>query len=98
MSKPWYRWKNGALILDICVQPRASRDEIAGPQGERLKIRLTAPPVDGKANQQLLNYLATLCGVRRNQVSLISGVNSRNKRIAIEYPKTLPAGVNPTEL
>jgi uncharacterized protein (TIGR00251 family) len=98
MPKPWYRWRNGALILDIRVQPRASRDEIAGPQGERLKIRLTAPPLDGKANRQLLKYLATLCGVRQNQVRLISGSNGRDKRIAIECPKTLPAGVDPPEL
>jgi len=98
MPKPWYRWNNEALILDIRVQPRASRDEIAGPRGERLKIRLTAPPVDGKANQHLLKYLANLCGVRRNQVQLISGANGRNKRIAIEFPKTLPAGIDPPEL
>jgi hypothetical protein len=98
MPKLWYRWKNEALILDICVQPRASRDEIAGPRGDRLKIRLTAPPVDGKANQQLLKFLANLCGVRRSQVSLISGANGRNKRIAIAYPKTLPAGIDPPEL
>ena len=85
-------------MLDIHVQPRASCDEITGPSGDRLKIRLTAPPVDGKANQQLLKYLATLCGVRKNQISLISGANRRNKRIAIECPKTLPAGVGPPEL
>ena len=98
MPKPWYRWQNGVLILEIRVQPRASHDEIAGARGERLKIRLTAPPVDGKANSQLLKYLATLCGVRRNQVTLISGTRNRDKRIAIESPKTLPAGIDPPEL
>jgi uncharacterized protein (TIGR00251 family) len=97
MPASWYHWKSDALILDIRVQPRASRDEIAGPLGNRLRIRLTAPPVDGKANQRLLDYLANLCGVRRNQVTLICGANSRNKRISIEHPKTLPAGVNPPE-
>ena len=95
MSAPWYHWKNNSLILDIRVQPRASRDEIARPLGERLRIRLTAPPVDGKANQQLLNFLANLCSVGRNQVNLISGASSRNKRIAIERPITLPAGIDP---
>jgi len=98
MPNPWYRWQNGALILEICVQPRASRDEIVGPKGERLKIRLSAAPVDGKANQQLLKLLANLCAVRINQVSLISGANSRNKRIAIAAPKTLPTGIDPPEL
>ena len=98
MPKPWYRWKNEALILDIRVQPRASRDEIAGPRGNVLKIRLTAPPVDGKANRHLLKDLATLCGGRRNQVNLISGANGRNKRVVIECPKALPAGIDPPEL
>jgi len=98
MPKPWYRWKNEALILDICVQPRAGRDECVGPRGDRLKIRLTAPPVDGKANQHLLKYLATLCGVRRNKVSLICGANGCNKRVAIDHPKTLPAGIDPPAL
>ena len=98
MPKPWYRWQNGVLILEIRVQPRASHDEIAGARGERLKIRLTAPPVDGKANSQLLKYLATLFGVRRNQVTLISGARNRDKRIAIESPKTLPAAIDLPEL
>jgi uncharacterized protein (TIGR00251 family) len=98
VPKPWYRWQNGVLILEIRVQPRASHDEIAGARGERLKIRLTAPPVDGKANSQLLKFLATLFGVRRNQVTLISGARNRDKRIAIESPKTLPAGVDRPEL
>lgn len=98
MPKPWYRWQNGVLILDIRVQTRASHNEITAARGERLKIRLTGPPVDGKANSQLLKYLATLCGVRRNQVTLISGARNRDKRIAIESPKTLPAGIDPPEL
>lgn len=98
MPKPWYCWQNGVLILEIRVQTRASHTEITGAQGERLKIRLTGPPVDGKANSQLLKYLATLCGVRRNQVTLISGTRNRDKRIAIESPKTLPAGIDSPEL
>jgi len=98
VPKPWYRWQNGVLILEIRVQTRASHNEITGARGERLKIRLTGPPVDGKANSQLLKYLATLCGVRRNQVTLISGARNRDKRIAIESPNTLPAGIDPPEL
>ena len=95
MPGSWYRWQNETLILDVSVQPRASRDEIVGSLGERLKIRLTAPPVDGRANQQLLKYLAALCGVGTKQVRLLSGAGSRAKRIAIRAPRTLPAGVEP---
>ncbi len=93
MSRSWYRWQNESLILDIRVQARASCDEIVGPQGDRLKIRLTAPPVDGRANQHLQKYLANFCGVSSKQIRLISGASGRNKRIAVDSPKTLPAGV-----
>jgi uncharacterized protein (TIGR00251 family) len=93
MPGSWYRWQNETLILDVSVQPRASRDEIVGSLGDRLKIRLTAPPVDGKANQQLLKYLAALCGVGRKQVRLLSGAGSRTKCVAICAPRILPDGV-----
>lgn len=98
MPAPWYHWQDGNLILDIRVQPRASRDEIAGILGERLKIRLTAPPVDGKANQILLKFLANLCAVNKSQVTLLSGLSGRNKRVAIVDPKQLPEGVEPLEM
>ena len=48
-----YRWQEGCLLLRCRLQPRASKDEIVGLQGDRLKIRITSPPVDGKANQQI---------------------------------------------
>ncbi|HHJ17805.1 MAG TPA: YggU family protein [Gammaproteobacteria bacterium] len=98
MPAPWYHWQDGKLILDIRVQPRASHDEIAGTLDGRLKIRLTAPPVDGKANQTLLKFLAKLCAVSKSQVTLLSGPGSRNKRVAISAPKKLPAGVEPPEM
>jgi uncharacterized protein (TIGR00251 family) len=53
-----HAWDGQDLILDLHVQPRASRDEIVGVIGDRLKVRITAPPVDGKANQHLIAYLA----------------------------------------
>lgn len=89
-----YRWEDTALILNVRVQPRASRDEITGVHGEQLKIRLTAPPVDGRANQTLLKYLAKLCDVPPGQVTLLSGDSGRNKRVRIENPRRLPAGVH----
>jgi hypothetical protein len=91
----WYSWHGTALVLSVRVQPRASRDEIAGVHGEQLKIRLTAPPVDGKANQTLLKFLAKLCGVGVGQVTLVSGESGRNKRVRIESPHRLPPGVVP---
>ncbi len=93
MSAGWYVWQGTALVLDIRVQPRASRNEIAGVIGEQLKVRLTAPPVDGKANLALLKFLAQCCGVPRGQVTLLSGDAGRNKRVRIDKPRQLPAGV-----
>jgi len=95
---PWYCWQGKALVLNIRVQPRASRNEIAGPAGDHLKIRLTTPPVDGKANKHLLEFLAKACGVSKNQIELLSGASARNKRVRIASPKKLPTGIPAPEL
>ncbi|MEJ2344154.1 MAG: DUF167 family protein [Gammaproteobacteria bacterium] len=76
--------------MNIRLQPRASRDEIVGAQGTRLKIRITAPPVEGKANAHLVRFLAKAFGVSRSQVLLVSGEASREKRVRVEQPKKIP--------
>jgi uncharacterized protein (TIGR00251 family) len=86
----FYRWDGDDLILDCHLQPKASKDEFAGLQAERLKIRLTAPPVDGKANAQLQAFLAKAFGVAKSQVSLESGTLNRHKRLRIRAPQILP--------
>lgn len=93
MQARWYRWHADTLILDVRVQPKASRDELAGVLDNRLKIRLTAPPVDGKANHALVKFVARLCGVSRKQVTLLAGETSRNKRLRIDSPARLPEGI-----
>ena len=88
----YYQWQGDRLVLQLRVQPRASRDEIVGPHGEEaLKVRITAPPVEGKANTHLIRFLAKSFGVPRSQVTLLGGDSSRTKRIAIESPSRLPA-------
>ncbi|MDP2246439.1 DUF167 domain-containing protein [Pseudomonas sp.] len=87
----FYRWDGEDLILDCHLQPKASCDEFAGLHGERLKIRLTAPPVDGKANAKLLAFVADAFAVSKSQVSLESGQQSRQKRVRIKQPRQLPA-------
>ena len=72
------------VILRVQVQPRASRDEVMGPHGDGLKIRITAAPVAGAANKHLLKFLAKKLRVARSQISIISGATSRAKSIAIE--------------
>lgn len=84
----WYAWQQDALILQVYVQTRASRDEISGVQGDQLKIRITAAPVDGKANTHLIAFIARQCGINRSAVRLISGSSSRRKRLRLALQKT----------
>ncbi|SDU30344.1 hypothetical protein SAMN05216296_2956 [Pseudomonas pohangensis] len=86
----YFHWDGGDLILDCHLQPKASKDEFAGLHGQRLKIRLTAPPVEGKANAHLLAFLGKAFGVAKSQVQLISGELNRQKRVRILSPQKLP--------
>lgn len=87
----WFRWDGEDLILACHLQPKASRDEFAGLHGDRLKIRLTAPPLEGKANAHLLAFLGKAFGVAKSHVSLESGELNRQKRVRIHAPQKLPA-------
>ncbi len=86
-----YRWDGGDLLLTVRVQPRASRDEVVGLHGDTLKVRITAPPVEGQANEHLIRYLASIFGVGRSSVSLLAGQTGREKRFRIITPQRLPA-------
>ena len=80
----WYaQAADGSLILTLHIQPGARKTEIAGLHGGALKIRLAAPPVDGKANAALLGFLAKTCAVPKSAVELISGETSRAKRVRL---------------
>jgi uncharacterized protein (TIGR00251 family) len=71
-------------VLELHVQPGASRSEFAGMHGERIKIRLQARAADGKANQALVEFLAAHYKVPRRSVRIASGLKSRDKRVVIE--------------
>lgn len=71
------------MILDLHVQPGASRSEFAGQHGTRLKVRLAARAVDGKANAALIDFLAAHYGVPKRSVRIVSGLKSRQKRVEI---------------
>jgi uncharacterized protein len=71
------------LILDLHVQPGASRTEFAGKHGERLKVRLQARAVEGQANEALIEFLAAHFRVPRRNVRILSGLKSRQKRVEI---------------
>jgi uncharacterized protein (TIGR00251 family) len=95
----YYQWQGENLILHLRVQPRASRDEIIGPHGsDALKVRITAPPVEGQANDHLIRFLAKAFGVSRSQVRLLAGDSSRSKHLSIDAPRKLPASAGITAL
>lgn len=86
----WYRWEKPSLLLYIRLQPKACKDEFVGPYQDHYKVRITAPPVDGKANTHLLRFLAKSFGVSKSAVTLISGNSSRNKCVRIIQPTKCP--------
>lgn len=92
----FYRWQESDLLISCHLQPRASKDEFSGLHGESLKIRIKAPPVEGKANGYLVKFLAKQFGVSKRDVTIISGELSREKRVRITCPTKLPEDLNIT--
>ncbi|WP_299181212.1 DUF167 domain-containing protein [uncultured Neptuniibacter sp.] len=90
----WYEWQAEDLILHCHLQPKASKDEFAGLHGDSLKIRISAPPVDGKANSHLIKFLAKQFGVAKNAITIVKGELARKKRVKIEQPETIPESLN----
>ena len=78
------------MILELHVQPGASRSEFAGEHGGRLKVRLAAPPVEDKANDALVEFLADYFRVPKRNVRIAAGLKSRRKRVIIEGAKWTP--------
>lgn len=85
------RERNGAAIFPVRVQPRASKDEIAGELGGALKVRLRAPAVEDRANEALVEFLAELLKTPKSAVRILSGDRSRTKSIEIR-------GVTPQQI
>ncbi|HEY4698720.1 MAG TPA: DUF167 domain-containing protein [Gallionella sp.] len=86
----WYRRDGETITLTLHVQPGAKRSEIAGLHGNALKIRLAAPPVEGRANEALQKFIAELFAVTMRQVELKQGAQSRHKVVAVSGSKIDP--------
>lgn len=78
------------LQLRIVLQPKASRDQIIGLHGDELKIAITAPPIDGKANAHLIKYLSKAFKIPKSQIQLQKGELSRHKQVLLPEPKIIP--------
>ncbi len=83
MVENWLRAGKGHITLSLHIQPGAKRTEVAGVHGDALKIRLAAPPVDGKANAALIGFVADRLGLAKSAVSLKSGQSSRRKVLEV---------------
>lgn len=80
---PSIKESNGAVTFEVRVVPRANRSEVVGLEGEAVKIRLQAPPVDGKANAALIKFLAGLLNVGQAQVEILAGHSARTKVVRV---------------
>ena len=90
--------RDGAdLVIDIRVQPRASRPGPAGLHGGRLRIRLSSPPVDGRANEELVALRADAFDVARARITIEHGIAGRDKRVRVRGAAALPASLAPVD-
>jgi uncharacterized protein (TIGR00251 family) len=92
-STPWVRERDGdgaALVLRLHVQPGGKQSAIMGLHGDRLKVRIAAPAVDGRANAALVELFAGLFGVARRDVAIDSGERHRDKTMTIRAPRDRP--------
>ncbi|MEZ6058878.1 MAG: DUF167 family protein [Planctomycetaceae bacterium] len=85
-----FRWIGSELQVQVRISPRASRDQVNGRMGDRLKVAITAPPVDGKANAHLIAFVAKQFRVAKSQVQIVHGQTSRDKTISVQDPVELP--------
>jgi uncharacterized protein (TIGR00251 family) len=79
----WLKADAQGVRFKILVQPRASHNKIAGVHGDALKIKLTAPPVDGAANEMVIAYLAKCLGVAKSRIQIMTGQTGRRKQILV---------------
>jgi len=87
---PCYRLNDGTIRLKVFIQPNASCDEIVGPHGDAIKIRVSAKPIDGEANKHLIKYLAKCFNIKNSQIKICSGQNSRHKILDLTTTNPIP--------
>lgn len=83
MIYPCLQETAAGVIIQLQIQPRSSRNQFVGLQGDAVKIKLTSPPVEGAANKACCAYLAKLFGIAKGSVELVAGEKSRKKRVLL---------------
>jgi len=83
----WFEQNENGIVINVRVVPRAAKDGVAGIMGgEALKVRIQAPPVEGKANAYLVKFLSKRWQIPRGSIEILSGETGRNKRLRISNP------------
>jgi uncharacterized protein (TIGR00251 family) len=80
-----------ARVLKVYLQPKSSRNEIVGPYRDGIKVKITAPPIEGKANEGLIRFLAKAWGLAPSSIEIVRGHHTREKILRIQG--SIPAGV-----
>lgn len=79
----WIRAAPGGVLIELVVQPRASRTRVVGEHGDRLKLQIAAPPVDGEANAAVVEFLADVLQVAKRDVELVAGATGKRKTVLV---------------
>ena len=82
----WLRCEQDHIVLNVLVVPRSSKNMLVGEHLGRLKIKLTSPPVDGKANEALLLFLAKVLDISQRELHILRGETSKQKSVAVFVP------------
>ena len=80
----WLKEQDGGVVISVRVTPRSSKNTIAGEMEGALKVKLQAPPVEGKANKALVEFLSEALDVSKSAITLLSGETGRNKRVFVK--------------
>ena len=80
----WAQKTKDGIVIKIHVVPNSSKTQIIGEHGDRLKIKIKAPPVDGKANEEVIDFLCEKLGIKKNQAELVAGQTSKSKNILLK--------------
>lgn len=85
-SPKYYYWKGNDLYILLYIKTGANQNKIVGKYGDRLKLQVAAPPIEGKANAELIRFIAKFFSMPQTQIRLISGLHGRNKLVQIKEP------------
>lgn len=96
MTDSWHTRRGDSTTLRLLIQPNARRTEVVGVQGSELKIRVAAPAHEGKANAELVRFVATTLGVPKRAVTIAHGASSRHKTVRIDGTPVLTPLEAPT--